>query len=277
MNRVRVLAVVALAALAGCSLPAGSGLPGDTPTLTPVPVDSDTGNPPAATPTPDALVPGLTADGVRNPFALANAHRNALSNQSLSRVATERIEGPNGTLWNRRAWTNTTSDRNRYYFHKNADSSEAYPVGAFRPDLEIYYDGSVSYFRGTVGEEVQYAAAGGSSASVLGDVVNRDRLIVLLGAFTFRVREMNDGYRMEAVRLRDPSALNPPPLIDDPRNVSFTVNIALDGYITSYRLAFDGTLDNRTVRVTRSIEFTGIGSTAVTEPPWYATAVNETS
>lgn len=276
MTRVGVIAVAALALLAGCSLPSDSGGAASTATLTPVPVSTDGGRAPAVTPTPDALVPGLTTSSVRDPFALAFVHRRALANRSFRRVTDERIVGVNGTLWREQTTTRAAAARDRFHYRKDAQSAPAYPVSALRPDLQIYYDGRRSLFRGTIDGEVTYAAVGGTASGVLDDVTEHDRLIVLYDTFRFRVRERPSGYQLVGTRPRDPSVVHTPPLVEDPRNTTLVVRLTADGRVAFYRLAFDGTFHDQRVRVIRTVAFRGVGETTVKRPQWYETAMNAT-
>jgi hypothetical protein len=288
-SRFRPLAIAAvalalLAVTAGCSAISGPGAgagtragAGDTPTLTPVPVVTDEGTAAAATPTPETLVEGLGPGGVRDPFTLATNHRDVLTNASFRRVRTERIEGQNGTIWNETTVVRVNADGSRLLFEQDVERAPTYPVDVYRKNLSIYYDGNASYFRGVVDGELSYATVVGSAGSVVGDVSERDWLMVLFERFQWRAETVESGYRMESQYLLDDTVLKTPPLVDDPEDETMTVWLTDDGRVRSYRLAYNGTLDEQRVRFTRRARFVGVGATTVPEPGWYPAAVNATA
>jgi hypothetical protein len=57
-----------------------------------------------------------------------------------------------------------------------------------------------------------------------------------------------------------------------PQNVSLTATVTGDGVVTRWRLAYDTTVENRSVRVVRETRITEIGRTTVGRPAWVDTA-----
>ncbi|MFB6192579.1 MAG: hypothetical protein ABEI11_04570 [Haloarculaceae archaeon] len=287
------VAVALVVVLAGCSALPGAGPEPDaaatagagdgdrgngTPTLTPVPVVTGEATAAAATPTPETLVAGLAPGGVRDPFTLATGHRDALADTSYRRIRTERIEGPNGTLWNETSRVRVNADRSRLLFEQDIESAPDYPVDAYRKNLAIYYDGNASYFRGFVDGELSYAKVSGNAGSVLSDVSERDRLMVLFERFQWKAERVPSGYRMTSSYLLDDTVLNAPPLVEEPENATMTVWLTDDGRVRFYRLAYNATLEtpNRRVRFVRTVRFDRVGTATVPEPDWYPAAVNRT-
>lgn len=267
---VALVVLAVLVVLSGCSgLPAGTE--GSTTTLTPVSVPEqtrsvDTGE--------RVLAPGLTAAGVRDPGRLSRAHERALRDRSFTVASNTTVEGPNGTLSREDSRLQVAAGWERYYSSRVAERAPEYSVTVFRPRLELWFDGSVTYFRGTRAGNVTYARQAGSA---MGDLSRRDRLYALYASFETRVESTGEGYRVVGTRLTSPAVLNAPLLVEAPRNATFVAVLTPDGRVRRYRVAYDATLDNRRVRLVRRVRFSNVGATDVSQPAWYEEAKNATA
>lgn len=265
---VLTLGVVVMLVTAGCSsLPlADRGMS----TLTPAPI------PGTDTPDPDTRVlgPGLTGGGVSDPGALSSAHREALSGRSFTLVRNMTVTGPNGTLvrWDRRLQMGHGWSRYRYV--RTQESTDAYPVSAYRPLLQAWYDGEYVYFRGVRDEVAIYSRQRGRG---IGDTTRADRLLALYAHFETRVEEREGGgYRVIGSDPVDETVLDLPLLLTDPRNARVVVDIDEEGRALGYQLTYRATFDDGPVRVTRRARFSAVDNTSVDVPEWLDEARNVT-
>lgn len=270
----RRLIVGVLLVLAGCA-----GLPTqetDTPTLTPAPVPDN------GTSSFEERMPPLERPDLRDPGALVEAHATVLENRSYTVAWTRRVEGPNGTLarWNRSL--RVTARESRYHYRRQSESAPAYRVSAYRPTLEMWFDGEAVYVRRVTDGEEAYER---HQENPLEDPTMVDRLSTLYGAFELRSESVEAGYRATGTDLLEPSALATPPLVVEPHDTRFVHSLTPDGVVSRYRLTYEAIFEDTSptrgrrepVRVVETAEFRAVGETAVPRPRWYGEARNATS
>lgn len=279
----RVRAALCLVVLlAGCN---GGGT-GDravttTPTVTPAPIPT---SPPTETVTPGeptgpALAPGVTVRGVEDPFALAGAHRQALSERSFRLVRTLTVTGADGTLLRLRARRATVAaGASRYLVVDTAVDTGAYPVRAVAPRIEVWWAGGPALFRLSGDGEPRYRrAADVPPTGPAGDLTLRDRIAGLLSAADTAVvgREPGEtvGVVLVAKAVRNDAVLRVPVLLERPRNVSMSLTVGVDGVVREYRIAYDATFEGERVRVVRRVRFAFVEG-PVEPPAWRDRALN---
>ncbi len=273
-----VLLVLSLV-FAGCN---GIMLGGDeTPErmFTPAAVPTDE---PTPTPVPQ-LAPGLMGTGVTNPFALAEAHSSVLSNTSYTFYSNSTVRYVNGTVFNQfitrvRYGTNDS----RFYIVQNG--------------FGVPVRGSSGQSIWSDGERVLRAQTRNNSTSydiptaAMGEPIppqefsfltsNDERIAALFSSVETRVtdREQRNGttvYRIVATNVTNRGAFEF--VWHNPRNVSLRALISSQGLVREYRLHYTATLDNSTVRISRQVRYTNIGTTTVERPPWYKQAIENVS
>lgn len=270
----RSIALAIILVVAGCSGFSGSedrpDASTDTVTLSPAPI------PPTGTPTerPERhLAPGLTRDGVVDPFALAAAHREALSTQSYTVVTNTTIHGPNGTLRTVDRTVAVAAGGTPYHLVETSESDSSYPVTAVAGRVEIWFAGRPALFRvGT--ENVSYRE--GTTASLggpVGDTTGHDRLVGYYGSVErWAVRELPDGpgdsLVLESRESPDPAVLDLPLLVSDPRDATLRVVVTKDGRVVTTRVRHVATFDGERVEVVRRVRYEAVGNTTVAEPAW---------
>lgn len=282
--------VVALCCLlAGCG-----GSPADTrtdgaETLTPVPVPTSQPTDPAAgngTETPARAVereiaPGVTGRGVEDPFALAAAHRRGLSERPFRLVRTLRITGSNGTLLRRTTRRATVGpNASRYRVVDTAVDTDAYPVRAVAPRIELWWAGGPALFRLSGNGTVRYRRV--DSVPPTGpaeDLTMWDRIAGLLSSVDTSVvgREPGEPARviLVAAGTGSDSVLGVPILVERPRNATLALEADVNGVVREYRIAYDATFEGERVRVVRRVRFSFVEG-PVEPPTWRERALNAT-
>lgn len=273
----RVL-VALLVVLAGCS---GIADPGQSPPVevTPAPVPTDT-----PTPAPPQLAPGVTAEGVTDPNALADAHAAVLRNTSKT-VRT------NETSWYAGYWTlrshrhqvtRVAADPDRFHAVIEVDGPAA-PFSAYR--VEFWSDGE-RLVRRTVARD-------GTETTVVPLDSYRDRTGVIVGppdgrtvSFLFGlvetrvvstfVRNDTTVYWIESTELVRPRLLASVENVSDPHDVELRAFVDSRGFVRSLRLAYAARADGRRVWVQWATRYTDVGTTTVDRPVWYDEAANAT-
>lgn len=277
------LVVLICVLLAGCGGTVGQPTPSPTVSPAPVPTTDPT--------TPAPLPPGVTVDGVDDPTGLAAAHATALNGSYLLR-ADQTFRTENGSLLAQRAITvRLGADHERFHTAlevRGPMATHEYgtpPVRAeFWSDGDLYlqavngteygtYSPAVSYSGGYVigtGEYwVTVVAPGGQphqdiaplfSATDL-RVTSRDRRY---GHVRYRLRSVDRSQRGPLARIEP---------VDEIRNLTLKATVDGRGLVRSYRLTYTGELYGRTVQVTRTVSYAGVGTTTVPRPAWYKQAV----
>ncbi|MFD1514804.1 DUF7537 family lipoprotein [Halomarina rubra] len=277
MRRWSVVVLAVVVVLAGCGATPGGREDAERPaTVTPAAVPTE---PPTPTPVP-VVVPGVTADGEVSAVALAAGHRDALVGDSFTRSATRTISEA-GTLVRRTERRYRVEPfRPEFRYHQNQTIAGSYPARAAVARLDLWSNGSGVVARLEDDDEVRYqqAPADEFSSLVVG-ITGDERVSALGGAFSFVVRDgpTADTVRLVSTGLRTPAALDEPPLTTDVRNASLTMVVTRAGLVRSYRLTYDVTLDERTLRVVESMRITAVGDTQVERPSWYRFAVENGS
>ena len=285
MNRSQVLPIViaAMVVLSGCNaLTGGDDTETETPTVTPVDVPTDE---PTATPVP-VLAPGLTGAGVVDAADLANAHEDALNDDSYTVVSNNTIRYANGTLrfqWNRTM--RVAEGLEPFYIVSRPNGSGRQPAVSSQR-VERWSNGERLYSAIVRQNDTKYSVSALNRGFI--SVQNGEQFLTLFNAFETRVvgQETRNGteiYRIRATNVTNPEYL-PRSVLNtskNPRNISFRALVDSEGVVRSYHLAYTATDIWRGVettnRVTQSLRYTDIGSTVVERPDWYEAANHTTT
>lgn len=278
MTRSLSFSVAFLVLLAGCGLgPTGPG-PGSNAdpsqgTLTPVEV-------PRAPPIGSGetlLAPGLAADGVTDPFALADAHAASLAEGSfaLTRMLTITREGDGTRLRTVTRHVRVGAGGLPYSYTEESSGDPSYPVQSVAPRVDLWFGGGAAYFRVVDGEVTYERDLDVSGTGPLSDLALRDRLVGLLARADVRavgrVAGEEVAYRVVATEFDGQTVLRVPAFIDGPRNASLDAVITESGRIERYELRYEGSFRTERVVVIRTVRFeTGIGP--ITRPAWVDSA-----
>ncbi|MEF8841699.1 MAG: hypothetical protein V5A62_08745 [Haloarculaceae archaeon] len=285
-GRVPVVAVLVL--LAGCGSAAGPASPGTgTDTVTPAPVPTA---PPTTAPAPTAgptrtttaardpsLPPGVTASGIANASALADAHSAALEGRSYRAVTVVNRSTASG--WERTREVLRVDGDRVHLVHRERTS------GGNDSSRVEYLDGRARYVRCERANGTAACPTGPPSA-IAGDAAGT--VLVLLSGSDSRLvgtetRLVGNG-RAATLRHRllvtgNPLGLGSPYGVLEARNYTVTALVTPSGLVTDLRASYDLVGGEARIDVTARLRFSSIGSVRVTPPPWYdpnATDANAT-
>lgn len=272
------LLVAAVFLLAGCS--GFTGGDESTPTLTP-----------AERPETASYPPGVAADGVVSPDALAEAHTERDDAVSYTLVSNRTVRYANGTVRSGLS-VRVRLAENRTYLTELETAGPRGPVLLGLPPAAATYwsdgttyarklsrDGQVTY--NTFSPPDQYTAtwrfwtrtvAFGGRSGYAGQTVRET-----FSAIPTRLagRETRNGtvvYRLVGTTATSTDFAAPE--IDTVSDLSFAATVDADGLVRSLSYRFDGTVDGEPVTVRRTIAYRRVGSTSVGRPSWLASAKN---
>lgn len=254
----QVVGVALLVALAGC----GAVSPGDGDAASTTAETTVEGNP--------------SAEQAVDAFDLAEAHRDALANDSFTVTSTTSVQYANGTPALRQfvrtqvnpatdtALTQQTvggSDPGRFFvpfsgvveLWTNESTSlgqRTYENGTTEP-IERMADGVVNVEQLTRWEDVALLLSSGDASVVDGD--GATDTVVVTGA---EDTELTYG---------------------EPSELTITVRLSEAAHLRSYTVSYQTTRDDTPVQVTRTVRFTNVGETTVEQPAWVSEAQNNSS
>lgn len=281
-----VTALALLVVLAGCA-----GVTSQNPGAT---TDATTGETTANPAEPD-LPPGLSESGVEDPGALADAHQNRLTGQSLTLESVRVERYANGSLKARTERTiRAEANRSVYSVRTNASGPDPAFLGGSEGRLELWANGTHVFRALTVNGSTSYGIVHNPESEpadprerLVGDLSLAGELLVVFTAFDGeRVeREPNATapvrYRITAGELAHADMLGPSGA--EARNATLSAVVEYGGpgfegetQVRNYTVAYTTTIDGETVRVTERVRFSNVGRTSVERPPWYGEVANRT-
>jgi len=265
----RALLVALAVALAGC--------PAAGPVTTP-------------TPAPGEYPPGVTADGVADPAALADAHADAVGNTSYTVVSNRTVRYPNGTVASGLSVrVELAADREFSVSATTAGShgpkflGEPPASGEFWSNGTVYvraltrdggtaynqftppdnFVGTWRYWRATVAFGGQDGHARETIRNVFADVPTE-----VTGVRTV------DGTAVYSVEGEGATASEFAKVGNGPvGNVTLEADVTESGVLRRLDLSYATFLDGETVRVEWTVRYADVGATAVDRPPWFDRAV----
>lgn len=255
MSRAAPLVVIVLVVVfAGCSTTVGKGTPSSTP-------DDRT------------LAPGLTADGVTAPAALAEANERVLQGNSYTVVSEVTVRDANGTVLGE-ARTETRHGRDHGHYHQiytsEGDLNATDRFSAF--DVEIWSNGDVTLSAQTYPDgTVKYRKHGQTGVEDYWE-----RVLALFASVETTVDGEVDDRAIPDYRVVSMGPHDDVPLYSQGTNVTLRAVIAPSGLVSEYEVTYEERRDGRTIEVTETVRITDRGSTTVERPPWVDEALEET-
>jgi hypothetical protein len=245
---------------------------------------------PGATPTPGEYPPGVTADGVTDPAALADAHADRVENTSYTLVSNRTVRYANGTVASGLfVRVELAADREFLVTAATAGShgpeflGEPPSSGEFWSNGSVYvraltreggttynqftppdsYVGTWRYWRATVAFGGQDGHARETVRNVFTDVpteVTGVRTVDGTAVYTVEGEGATDSEFAKAS--------NGPV-----GNVTLEAEVTEAGVLRRMDLSYVTFLDGESVRVDWTVRYADVGATAVDRPPWFDRAV----
>ncbi|WP_436928409.1 hypothetical protein [Halosimplex halobium] len=263
----RAVVVVALVALAGCSIVADGGNPeGPAETLTPAPVPTTA---PTDTAAPSPLPPGVTTRGTISPGALAAAHVRAVTGRSYvwterRRTLTATGDG-NWTVARNRTRTVRLEAGDTYRWSRSRRVVWTGLTLAYRPAVDRYADGDTRYVRREDADEPRYRArpATNDSQAVALVAANRVQSYLSLRNVSVSVGRA-DGERRYWVESGGAGVVDG----EYAANYSVGAVVTPEGFVR--RLAVTYTTERRgtPTRIEYEYAYRRVGNVSVSPPDW---------
>lgn len=296
-SRWSALAALSIVLLAGCSgFGFGPGSPTtDTATLanttsTTTPNTATTTTTTATTTAEESaqFPPGITADGVEEPFTVSGAHETILQESSYSVQEVSEISyAENGTVYTRNTVsTQVSSTENRFLFNSTMEGSFPRFGNETNGTVAHYSNGSVAFRKIETGQNSTYGIIAGPSGQTVppsevsrGTPLNNEWIPVLLAGFSNDsvTKQDESTYRVTATSFKGDSLEVDGLMVTNVTAANLTATVTADGLVKTYQLSFQGTVNGDEVNVTEQVTYSDIGSTTVEQPSWYDRAVANSS
>lgn len=249
---VGALLVVALVATAGCNAPlADEPDPGETPTVTPLPVGERAAG---ATGSTDELAPGLGPEGVVDAERLLGAHAAVLANDSYTIRLSSRRVATDGSASTRHDRVVRVAGPERFHYALTTATDD----GDRR--VERWRDGEQAYEATTENGSTTYRSLEAPAPPVLLTRADLLRLFLFVPADVVDSRERN-GTTVHTVA-GGPDDLQP---LSD---VTYEAAITERGLVRSYEVRYDLSGRNPATTVTVTATVSDVGETTVERPSW---------
>lgn len=229
---------------------------------------------------PEEYPPGIDAETGVDPDVLLDEHADGLRGRSMTIESrhTQRFVA-NGTVRYRSRLVERVGADDDLHAVQRVGGSLDLGLPGSTARIERWSNESLSVLAVTAGNETTYQADHRNP----GDTRDRlafDRLYLLFSVLdpTPTGNGSLAGDRVTVLRANRTdvdASLSRFPRIREVRNVTFVAWVDEGGVVRGYRLRYDATVGNATVRVTRSLRFRGIGSTTVDRPDWVSAAIEQ--
>lgn len=225
---------------------------------------------------PERHPPGIDQDGVTDTRVLLANHTAALRNRSVT-VRSDHVQRfrDNDTVRYQSRTTERVGESGSYFTVYRRDGYDSDVLGTSPRRVERWSNGSTALLKVTRNGTTDYRP---TWPLAKGQRARYETLLLLLsdidptldGTRTLEGREV---YVLRANRDNMSIGLPNDRVARTARNLSFVAWVEQSGLVRGYRLEYDVSIANSTVRVTETLAFEDIGSTTVPRPSWVETAV----
>ncbi|QDX41534.1 hypothetical protein [Salarchaeum sp. JOR-1] len=264
------IALALLVALAGC----GDQPPGETAVET---TGATTGAPPAPTtapnPTAERVAPGVTTEGVRDAFALADAHRAALSNTTFTVAETTTVRYVNGTLAMRAdSWMRVNATAPRVHTSTDVRGPLAFALNSRPGHSEYWGNETAALVRWNTTRGIESGEGFTSAAARVQYATRWTNLVSLLVRSETAVLANDSGNGARVVSDSLGEYVDAGGRYANATNATVALRVTPGGFVPSYTVTYHTVVAGESVVVTRSVAFTNVGDTTVERPSWVGDA-----
>lgn len=219
--------------------------------------------------------PGLSADGVTDPLALADAHRAALQNTSYTVATTYAFRRPNGTVLSQGLTTTRVAPGGKSYHAvtSQTQSNDTRPLGIGRYELAAWANETRAVtVRQVRGGEPTYREVSRERAPFEPDT----QWELLYSAFAATNTTVVERFERDGTTLfRVVSTEQPGPGLASVYggSYSFVATVDTQGVVRTFQQTYRTTFEDRPAVVSRTVRLTRLGNTSVERPDWYGKAV----
>ena len=269
---VRSVLLIVIVVLAGC---AGAGSSEQT---TAAPDTKPTTQPTTTANETARLPPGVTPNGIEDPSALVEAHRQTLDDTSFTLVE-ERVTRVNGTIVARSTVrVQFAQSPQRYLFNGTSTVTSVSADDGVQFTRSIWSNETmtvqkVEFHDGTVQYEVDPPRGGLLRDSPTGG----DRLYALFRGANSTVESTLERNGTTLYKIISTGQASTAIATENASNVTLTAYVAPSGVIHEYTVAYSTTWNGHHAQMTEQRRYVEIGTTAVRPPVWVTRAtINET-
>lgn len=254
----RTLFAAFLVVTAGCgAFPVGTEQPTASDTLTPVPVPNASEEP---DPGERSLPPGVSSDGTLDVDRLARAHTDALADTSYTETLARTVTVAGAPTTVRQSLRRVMVDGNATLVERAGTR--------LVPRRTLYSDPGGIYLRVSDPNRTRVSELNGS-----GRIPTPEETVSqFLGGRTVEVTPVERRgtvlYRLAVTSDESPPVLEARQDITTATNYSVTALVARSGFVRELSVTYDRSDGGRPQRVRISVEYTGLGVTDVSRPPW---------
>lgn len=285
MKRTLLVAVVVLGWVGGAALTPAAGAAESAaaakstaavePTVVAEPADPDSvataaGSPVQANET--EFPPGLSEEGVTDPLALAEAHQQALDNESYTMSTTFAYRTLNGTVLGQGATATRVAPGGESYYsvtsQRNENASETLEGDTY--DIEVWANETgAAVARNVPDSEITYELQDRSNAPMSPN----SQWETLYSAFATTNTTLVGEVERDGTTLYKIASTSPTDEAVAGQTSDFTALVDADGVVRSFQMTQRTTIDDEQATFTTTFHVTQIGNTTVEQPDWYDQAV----
>lgn len=227
----------------------------------------------------DEYPPGVSSEGVTDPLALADAHRDALANVSYTMTTTFTFQRPNGSILSQGTSTSQVAAGSSSYYAVSAQTewNDTRPLGVGGYELAAWANETDAVTaRQFYDEEPTYRQTTRADAPMKPDT-EWGQIYAALSATNTTVASQfeDDGTTLYRVVSTDQPGENSP--YSGREVYSFVAVVDSQGVVRTMQVTYRTTFRDEPAIVSRTIHVTNLGNTTVERPDWYGKAAGNES
>lgn len=216
------------------------------------------------------LPPGLSADGVTDPLALADAHQEALRDASYTISTTHEVRRPNGTLIGHGTTTSKVAPGGESFHtvatrtYRSANGS----LGLEHVETATWVDGDRAVTaRDLPDRPTEYGERSAANPSLRPET-GWDDLYTAFSSVNTTVATQTEQNGTTLYKVVSTSQPESESVYAGDATYSAVAFVGSDGIVRTFRQTYPTTYDDRPAIATRTVRVTAVGDTDVERPAW---------